>query len=127
MAESANKNPGSRMAQTLAALWQKNQPRVLERLAAIETAVEAALDGTLTAEQRSLAEATAHKLAGSLGMYGFAKGTELARALEVHLAEDGPDPRILIVLVSELRGTLYPDAPATGNATGRAADRATDR
>jgi HPt (histidine-containing phosphotransfer) domain-containing protein len=102
-----------KMAAMVAALWQKNQPQVLERLSLIESAAEAALDGALTTEQRATAEGTAHKLAGSLGMYGFPKGTQLARALEVQLGEAVPDPQVLIVLIAELRGTLYPHELAT--------------
>lgn len=66
----------------LAGLWEKNLPVLRERLTQLEAAAEAAAAGTLSAEQRREAGSTAHKLAGSLGMFGYPRGTELARALE---------------------------------------------
>ena len=66
----------------LAGLWDKNLPTLRERLALLDAAVNAAAAGTLTAEQRKEAASTAHKLAGSLGMFGYPRGTDLARALE---------------------------------------------
>lgn len=50
---------------------------------------------------------TAHKLAGSLGMFGYPRGTELAREIEQMLEYDGiVDPGLLRELVVELRGCL---------------------
>ncbi len=66
----------------LATLWEKNLPVLRERLALLEAAIQAASTGEITLEQRKEAGATAHKLAGSLGMFGYPKGTEEARALE---------------------------------------------
>jgi HPt (histidine-containing phosphotransfer) domain-containing protein len=38
---------------------------------------------------REDASSTAHKLAGSLGMFGYTRGTEFARNIEVLLNEPG--------------------------------------
>jgi HPt (histidine-containing phosphotransfer) domain-containing protein len=42
--------------------------------------------GTLTEEQRTAAEAEAHRLAGSLGTFGLEEGSRAARALELMLS-----------------------------------------
>ena len=76
-------------AALLAKLWVKIQPLVEERLAALDQAAAAAAAGTLADELRKEAAGDAHKLAGSLGMYGYDEGTRVARELEVLLGEAG--------------------------------------
>ena len=88
----------------IAALWHRNQPQVLERLALLDQAATA----LLTPELRQQAHATAHKLAGSLGMFGFHEGTRLAREIEQHLESTTPDPSHIAILTIELRPTLFP-------------------
>jgi len=89
-------------------LWQRNQPQVLERLALLDLAASE----PLTPELRQNAIATAHKLAGSLGMFGFHEGTRIARELEQHLETAAPDEARLRALTAELRQTLFPTNPA---------------
>ncbi|WP_146072243.1 Hpt domain-containing protein [Bryocella elongata] len=71
------------------AIWERNLPLMRERLDLLDRATLAVEEGSLAPELRSEAASTAHKLAGSLGMYGYAEGTDLARHLEHALA--GPD------------------------------------
>ena len=53
---------------------------------------------------------TAHKLAGSLGMYGYDEGTRIAREIEVLLGgEATPDAARLGDLVAELRRAVFPE------------------
>ena len=47
-------------------------------------------DGLVSAPARLLGADIAHKLAGSLGMFGYLRGTELARELEHLLDSDLP-------------------------------------
>lgn len=82
-------NPG--MAAALDRLWAKFLPEIEQRVALLETAVEALSSGCLSPEQRQAAHAAAHKLAGSLGTFGLQRGTELARQCEHALAQDSPD------------------------------------
>ena len=72
----------------LASLWEKNLPVQRERLLQLDVAAKAALEGTLSVEERKAAGSTAHKLAGSLGMFGYPKGTDLSRELEQMLDHD---------------------------------------
>jgi len=93
-------------AALLAAVWQRNRPLVEERLVLLERTASTAAAGTLTDDLRQEACGTAHKLAGSLGMYGFDEGTRLARELEVLLGEDAPDAVRLGELVHALRKAI---------------------
>ena len=74
----------------LASVWQRNLPVVRERLAALGDVAQRAGAGTLSLSSRKLGADIAHKLAGSLGMFGYLHGTELARALELILDSDLP-------------------------------------
>ena len=66
-------------------LWMRFLPDINERVAILETAGHA---GKITPEQREAAHAAAHKLAGSLGIFGLARGSELAREFEQMCASD---------------------------------------
>lgn len=59
---------------------------MLARVAVLERAAEAAMAGTLDDELREKAARQAHRLAGSLGTFGFSKASDRARELE-HLFE----------------------------------------
>ena len=91
----------------LAALWERNLPVLHDRLAQLDAASEAAVTGTLNPEQREDASSTAHKLAGSLGMFGYQRGTEFARKMELLLNEPGPaDALSLRELAASLRESV---------------------
>ena len=96
-----------RIRQTMAALWERNLPLIRDRLDELGRAAEAAATGSLDPAQRASAAGTAHKLAGSLGMFGYAQGTDLARELEQHLETAGEaDPARLQELARSLRAAL---------------------
>jgi len=91
----------------LAALWERNLPVLHDRLTMLDAASEAAATGKLTPELRDDASSTAHKLAGSLGMFGYPRGTEFARKIEVLLNEPGPvDALTLRELTVSLRESV---------------------
>ena len=97
-------------AALLAKLWVEIQPVLEERLAALDKAAAAAGAGTLAQDLREEAESSAHKLAGSLGMYGYDEGTRVARELEVLLESAKPDAARLSALIAELRAAVFPAA-----------------
>lgn len=73
----------------IAALWVSASERVLARITLIEDALgRLAADG---ADEEALQEATgeSHKLAGSLGTFGVAEGSRIAKELELLLLDDG--------------------------------------
>ena len=76
----------------LTQLWQKNLPTIRERLDLLDQFASAASTG---------------KLAGSLGMYGYQQGTEVASKMERILKS--PTPETLLTLRSlaiDLRKSL---------------------
>ncbi len=97
---------GTSTQKLIAALWQRNQPQVLDRLALLDRAAAAVATGKLTPFLRDEAAGIAHKLAGSLGMFGFHEGTRVARELELRLECSTPDATAIILLTAELRRAL---------------------
>jgi HPt (histidine-containing phosphotransfer) domain-containing protein len=101
-------DPDEKTASLLAAVWLRNRPLVEERLALLDRAAEAAAAGALTDELRKEACGTAHKLAGSLGMYDYDEGSRIAHEMEVLLGDSSPDAARLSILVAELRTAVFP-------------------
>lgn len=63
-------------------LWEKFKDKIINRLKVLDRATAAILAGTLGEELQQEAIREAHKLAGSLGTFGFAQGSCLAREIE---------------------------------------------
>jgi diguanylate cyclase (GGDEF)-like protein len=107
------KKADQRRQQTMtavAALWERFQESTMQRIAVLEQAVLALLTGALPATLQQQAEREAHKLAGSLGTFGFAKGSQLAQGME-HMLQPGqplgpPQTLRLSELVVALRQEL---------------------
>ncbi len=72
----------SAVAAAMNRLWAQFLPQLEERVRVLETVAAAAAEGSLTVEQREQASSAAHKLAGVLGTFGLAEGTNLAREAE---------------------------------------------
>lgn len=70
----------------IAEAWERYKPSLVTRLASIDEALKALEAKTLSESLRSTAEQQAHKLAGSLGMFGFPEGSVLVRDLEQSFA-----------------------------------------
>ncbi len=96
-------------------LWYRNMPLTSSRLDLFDAAALAARDGTLTEDVRDSAASTAHKMAGSLGMFGYKRGTDLARQLEQLLESSAaPDATRLTSLAEQLRAELRVPAGSAG-------------
>lgn len=108
------KDDEAKIDSLLAALWERNLPALRERLDTLDRAAAAAASGHLTEASRAEALSIAHKLSGSLGMFGHHRGTELARQIEAILSLPTPAPLAsdaparLSALVAGLRDTLSP-------------------
>jgi HPt (histidine-containing phosphotransfer) domain-containing protein len=77
-----------------ARVWAQYQDVIFDRMTAIETAATALRRAKLTDEIRQRAVLEAHRLAGSLGMFGLAEGTRLSREVEYLLGDQvssGPE------------------------------------
>ena len=92
----------------LASVWQKNLPLLRKRLHVLNEAATAANAGHLSAASRQEAGEIAHKLAGSLGMFGYVRGTEVARELEVLLDGDGAVPPTRLQELARQLGQAVP-------------------
>jgi HPt (histidine-containing phosphotransfer) domain-containing protein len=76
------------LAAALKRLWVQFLPQIEERIAVLESASAAISAGRLSAQEQQAAQAAAHKLAGSLGTFGLAEGTRLAREAELLYAAE---------------------------------------
>jgi len=99
--------PNSIQAVAFAAWGQFREP-MLEQLNLIDRAVFQLQTGNLTLESQAQAEQAAHKLAGSLGMFGFPMGTQLSREIESWLqaSPETRDAALFKTLVDQLHHTL---------------------
>jgi len=88
-------------------LWIRFRPQILERVAILEDAAQARAADALTTEQREAAHSAAHKLAGTLGIFDLARGTDLAREFEHACASaeslSAVEPSRLKRLATEIR------------------------
>lgn len=68
----------------LEVLWRNHAPQIHDRLAQLEAASTALAQQKLTVTQAAAAQALAHKLAGSLGVFGLQQAYGWAQQLEHH-------------------------------------------
>ena len=103
--------PGDNAARDLAAaidlLWARFLPEIGERVGLLDAAATACAANQLSAAQCKAVHAAAHKLAGTLGTFNLARGTDLAREFELLFSgEDCPGPALagrLTSIAAELR------------------------
>jgi HPt (histidine-containing phosphotransfer) domain-containing protein len=99
--------PADQIDTVLAQLWKKNLPTIRERLDLLDQFGVAASGGKLDEPTRLEALNIAHKLAGSLGMYGYQQGTEVASKMERILKSPTPDTLLTLgTLANDLRKSL---------------------
>lgn len=98
----------------IAKLWTQFREPILARMTVLKQAIDALESGTLDDDLRLDAERQAHKLVGSLGMFGLPAGSDLARQLELAFQnplpnQDGIPLRTLFTALADL---LPSDSPA---------------
>jgi diguanylate cyclase (GGDEF)-like protein len=81
----APSTPSQQTSAMLAVVWTKNRDLLCHRLDTIETFCRRLPDSAADNPLRADSAADAHKLAGSLGMFGLAEGTVIAREIEHRL------------------------------------------
>ncbi len=107
----ADPDPSKAQQQTLEAInkaWERYKPKHFQRLQTLEQAVMMAQAQQLDHDQLKSAQKEAHKLAGSLGTFGFTEGSDLARRIE-SLWESYPEAQEiqqLASLIKALRQTM---------------------
>jgi diguanylate cyclase (GGDEF)-like protein len=106
-------------AAAMAELWERFKDTMTNRVIVLERAAMALLEGTLDDELRREAEREAHKLAGSVGTFGFMEGSRLAREME-HMLHAGVTltqthalqlSELVVALLKELERPLTPALP----------------
>ena len=78
------------LSAAVTAVWLKYRDQVMARVDVLENAALGLLEGRLDRDARREAEREAHKLAGSVGTFGFAEASRLSREAETMLS--GPTP-----------------------------------
>jgi hypothetical protein len=93
----------------LASVWRSTLPQTRKRFALLASFAESLRAGNASPAARVEAAETAHKLAGSLGTFGFPNGTALARELEVLFDSDADlDPAQVTALTRQLHRAVPP-------------------
>lgn len=91
-------------------LWVRFLPEILARIEVLESAAAACSGNQLSTTQWEAGHAAAHKLAGSLGTFNLANGSDLAREFEVLFANQAaPDSSLagrLASIAAELRAIV---------------------
>jgi HPt (histidine-containing phosphotransfer) domain-containing protein len=97
-------NQANEIAAALDRLWERFLPEIRGRVEILEAAARAMANGELSGDQREQAAGAAHKLAGTLGTFGLAHGTQVARELErFYIGDEGLAPEIALSSAAELR------------------------
>jgi HPt (histidine-containing phosphotransfer) domain-containing protein len=71
------------LATELAQIWQRTKGTTLDRVQDLTTIVSTLETDQFDSDRQQQAIRTAHKLAGSLGTFGFDQGSRIAKELEV--------------------------------------------
>jgi HPt (histidine-containing phosphotransfer) domain-containing protein len=96
-------------AALIAELWQRHLPSLHERLDTLDRIAASSAAGSMSDQEREEGIAISHKLAGSLGMYGYQRGTEIASQLEQLLRSNPPpQPDQVTPLTTGLRESIFP-------------------
>jgi two-component system, OmpR family, response regulator len=90
------------MESAVASIWERTKGASLERITLLETIVQLLDTGMLNEEWHLKAIQSAHKLAGSLGTFGFEEGSTQARQIE-HWLQASLDPKGAIAPAEQQR------------------------
>src|SRR5512143_990507 len=71
-------------------VWRRVRPAVLARVDVLDEAIAALVEGRFDEQQRVAAEREAHRIAGSVGTFGYSRASEMARILERFFAAGVP-------------------------------------
>lgn len=109
---------GTPVGAALDALWESTAPTFRARVDTVEAHVADLLTGGLGAG-RDEARSAAHKLAGTMGMFGMALGSELALELETMLDAGNAPTALELDRMAEIVNHLREDVTARSSPTPR--------
>lgn len=101
------------LGSTLAMLWERHRGTNLDRITLVEQATANVLRGIAQSAEVAAAAGAAHKLAGSLGTFGFEAGSRAALEAETFLRMESIDHRLLAEAVASLRDAVDERAQTT--------------
>lgn len=108
--DSAGVVPDAQAIRSLEAIAARFQASIRQRLSVVEGAVRSLQAGSLPSQQRAIACAEAHRLAGGLGTFGYEDGSTQARQIEQMLGAnrllESPDVDQLSSCLLALKQTL---------------------
>jgi HPt (histidine-containing phosphotransfer) domain-containing protein len=88
-------------------VWLNSRPEAISRLAVLESFIEKLRSGRVDDQCLDVARSAAHRLAGSLGMFGLDEGSSCAGNIEALLCQDSaPDIVLIEDLVHQLHNLL---------------------
>ena len=96
----------------LDAIWAEHRPQTSGRLEVLRQVAASAAAGTLDEEQRQAGIAEAHTLGGAASIFGFDRGTRLAREIERCLRDPAGPGTALVGLSEALTRSLDRDRDA---------------
>ncbi|MDJ1170493.1 response regulator [Roseofilum sp. BLCC_M154] len=110
-----SETPEAQTQAAIAQLWESFKGPILERLALLEDVITAVEQGKSSEDNRQEGQQAAHKLVGSLGMFGYPQGSEIARSMETIFQSDrcrdkGGELRSHL---KQLQALLIPPEPKT--------------
>ena len=80
--------PQSDKSEQISDIWLQFRDTAFQRLAILQVFVTQITENTVTPEEQTNARSAAHKLAGSLGGFGFPNGSQIAKKIELLLIKD---------------------------------------
>jgi DNA-binding response OmpR family regulator len=98
----AEPTDSEKLATSMAKIWETSKVQFLGQLKTIQNVSNEFSSGAMTADRRTEAEREAHKLAGTLGMFGLMEGSQVARQLENMWRSAQPQPTAIADLVRRL-------------------------
>ena len=102
--------PGQQLRAVVADVWARHRGAVMDQVDVIERGVERLGVEGVDEEQWRAVRRHAHNLAGSIGMFGFSRGSDIARQLDEGLRDTNPtapgDTGRLLQLAVQLRQEL---------------------
>jgi PAS domain S-box-containing protein len=105
----------------IARVWERLKPKTLEQISVLQAAGDALATQRLGDELHQQARREAHSLAGSLGTFGFAQASKLARDIETLLEQNELNPsevQSLHSLIDNLRREIdQPDSILMGSSS----------
>lgn len=122
MTESTGETPAEIAVRTV---WQRRRPDAVARIEILEEATAALIEGRLDDELRRAGEEAAHKLSGSLGSFGYPRGSELAFLAEAILGGDAEVQKEDALKLAEWIDEMWTEIehpPGTSDATVKPAE-----